>query len=165
MRVLFALIIGIAVGAAVVWYLGANHGHEPAPTTTTGDQIVQTNKSLGDTIQDKLKVLDIRTDDIKDELAKTGKVVRRKAQEAGQAFADATADGRVTAAIKMKLVGSRDLSALNISVNTTAGVVTMSGTVQSPEDISKAMLLALETDGVKEVISTLQVKPKEAKQG
>jgi hypothetical protein len=29
--------------------------------------------------------------------------------------------------------------------------------------ISKAMLLAMETDGVKEVISTLQVKPGAAK--
>ena len=28
------------------------------------------------------------------------------------------------------------------------------------EDISKAMLLAMETDGVREVISTLQVKPR-----
>ena len=31
--------------------------------------------------------------------------------------------------------------------------------VASPEHISKAMLLAMETDGVREVISTLQVKP------
>ena len=60
-------------------------------------------------------------------------------------------------------MASRDLSALNISVNTTEGVVTMSGTVQAPEDISKAMLLAMETDGVREVISTLQVKPRAAK--
>ena len=80
--------------------------------------------------------------------------------EAGHAIADATADARITAAIKAKLVASRDLSALNISVNTTAGVVTLSGHVSSPENISKAMLLAMETDGVREVISTLQVKAK-----
>ena len=60
-------------------------------------------------------------------------------------------------------MGSRELSALSISVNTTAGVVTLSGFVNSTEDISKAMLLALETDGVREVISTLQVKPRAAK--
>ena len=39
-------------------------------------------------------------------------------------------------------------------------LVTLSGTVPSPDAISKAMLLAMETDGVKEVISTLQVKSK-----
>ncbi len=80
--------------------------------------------------------------------------------DAGHAIADATADARITAAIKGKLLASRDLSALNISVNTTAGVVTLSGFVSSSEDISKAILLAMETDGVREVVSTLQVKPK-----
>jgi len=39
-------------------------------------------------------------------------------------------------------------------------VVTLSGTVASPEHISKAMLLAMETGGVREVVSTLQVQPK-----
>src|SRR6185369_16159151 len=109
--------------------------------------------------QEKLRVLDLRPQDVKDELARGGQVVRRKAQEAGQAIADATADARITASIKGKLVTNRDLSALSISVNTTAGIVTLSGTVPSADAISKAMLLAMETDGVKEVISTLQVKP------
>jgi len=35
----------------------------------------------------------------------------------------------------------------------------LSGTVPTAEHISKAMLLAMDTDGVTEVISTLQVKP------
>jgi hyperosmotically inducible protein len=90
-------------------------------------------------------------------------VVRRKAQEAGAAIADATADARVTAAIKAKMVANRDLSALRISVNTTAGVVTLAGTVNSPEDIGKAMLVAMETDGVTQVVSTLQVTMKSGK--
>ena len=117
-------------------------------------------KSAGDAVQEKLKVLDLRPQDVKDELARTGQVVRRKAKEAGQAIADATADARITTAIKGKLVANRDLSALSISVNTTAGVVTLSGTVPTTEDISKAMLVAMEVDGVKEVVSTLQVKPR-----
>ena len=87
-------------------------------------------------------------------------MVRRTAEKAGQAIADATADARATAAIKARLLTHRDLSALDISVNTTMGVVTLSGSVSSREDISKAMLLAMETDGVREVISTLQVKPR-----
>jgi osmotically-inducible protein OsmY len=43
-------------------------------------------------------------------------------------------------------------------VNTTRGVVTLSGTVSSEAKIGKAMLLALQTEGVQEVISTLQIK-------
>ena len=125
-----------------------------------GQKVETAAKSARDAAQDELHVLHLRPEDIKDELARTGQVVRREARQAGQAIADATADARTTAAIKAKLLASRDLSALNISVNTTAGVVTLSGSCLSSEHIGKAMLLAMETDGVREVISTLQVKPK-----
>lgn len=158
MRVLLALIVGLALGAGVVWYFQYGRNHSRMQEAT--NQVENAAKSAGDAIQEKLRVLDLRPQDVKNELARTGQVVRRKAKEAGQAIADATADARITAAIKGKLVASRDLSALSISVNTTGGIVTLSGTVPSTEAISKAMLLAMETDGVKEVISTLQVKPK-----
>jgi osmotically-inducible protein OsmY len=157
-KVLLALILGLALGAAIVWYVQS--GKHDTRVQSAADQVQNAARSAGDAIQEKLKVLDLRPQDVKDELARTGQVVRRKAQEAGQAIADATADARITAAIKGKLVANRDLSALSISVNTTAGVVTLSGTVTSTDAISKAMLLAMETDGVKEVISTLQVKAK-----
>jgi osmotically-inducible protein OsmY len=45
-------------------------------------------------------------------------------------------------------------------VNTTAGVVTLSGFVSSSKHMAKAIVPAMETDGVREVISTLQVQPK-----
>jgi hyperosmotically inducible periplasmic protein len=161
MKIVFTLLVGVLIGAAAVWVYTTKEGRSQA--RSTGEQIETAAKSARDTVQDKLKVLDLRSDDIKDELARTGQVIRRKAKEAGQAVADATADARITAAIKGKMIANRDLSALNISVNTTAGIVTLSGTVSSSEDISKAMLVAMETDGVREVVSTLQVKPKAAK--
>jgi hypothetical protein len=144
MKILITLVIGIAIGGLAVWCVG----------TRQGKQAVH---SANDALQDKLKVMDLRSEDIKDELAKTGQVIRRTAKAAGQAIADGTADARTTTAIKAKLVGSKDLSAMSISVNTTAGVVTLSGSVRSTEEVSKAMMLAMETDGVREVVSTLQV--------
>ena len=153
-----ALILGLALGAGVVWYFGS--GRNNRQVQSAANQVENAARSAGDAIQEKLRVLDLRPQDVKDELGRTGQVVRRKAKEAGQAIADATTDARITAAIKGKLVANRDLSALSISVNTTGGIVTLSGTVPSLEAISKAMLLAMETDGVKEVISTLQVKPR-----
>jgi osmotically-inducible protein OsmY len=157
MKVFFALIIGIAIGAAGLWLYNSKEGR--SRVAAAGDQIESAAKSARDAVEEKLKVLDLRTNDIREDLVRTGQVVRRKAREAGQAIADATADARTTAAIKAKLLASHDLSALSISVNTTGGVVTLSGTVPSEDAISKAMLLAMETDGVSEVISTLQVKP------
>jgi osmotically-inducible protein OsmY len=160
MKVFLALIAGAAIGAAGFWLYTTSPGQSRVQAAER--QMESAARSARDTLQEKLRVLDLRTNDIKEDLARTGRVVRRKAREAGQAIADATADARVTAAIKAKLVANRDLPALSISVNTTAGLVTLSGAVSSTEDISKAVLLAMETDGVREVISTLQVKPQAA---
>ncbi len=163
MKALFSLIIGVLIGAAAVWIYATKDGQ--SSSKNAGDQIESAAKSTRDAIQEKIRVLDLRPEQIKDDLDRTGKVIRRKAREAGQAISDATADARITGAIKGKLVANKDLSALSISVNTTEGIVTLSGSVNSMEDISKAMLLAMDTDGVHEVISTLQVKPKQAKAG
>ncbi len=156
MRILLALVIGALVGAAAVWCYHSDQGR--TRLHSAADQVQSAAKSAGDTLQEKLRVLDLRTNDIKDELARGGQIIRRRAREAGKALSDATADTRTTAAIKAKLMASRDLPAFSISVNTTSGIVTLSGNVRSPEEISKAMLLAMETEGVREVISTLQVK-------
>jgi osmotically-inducible protein OsmY len=158
MRTIVALVLGIAVGGAAAWFYMAYHND---PRWHAAEQKVgSATQSTREAAQQELHALRLRPEDIKEELARTGRIVRREARAAGNALADATADARITAAIKAKLVASRDLSALNISVNTTAGVVTLSGFVSSSEHIAKAIVLAMETDGVREVISTLQVQPK-----
>ncbi len=139
--------------AAVWFYSGQNPHAEKARTELTG-AASQTKQF----VQDKLGVSNLTVEDIKDELARTGEVVREKAQQAGTTVADATADARITAAIKAKMVRDPDLSAIKISVSTTNGKVTLSGTASSAEDIKKAIQLAMDTDGVREVVSTLQVK-------
>jgi osmotically-inducible protein OsmY len=121
-------------------------------------QIKNSTQSLSDTVADNWHDLKLRTQDITNELAGTGQVIREKARAAGHAIADATVDPRTTAAIKGKLMADSGLSSLNISVNTTGGVVTLSGTVSSAEQVSKAMQIAMDSEGVSKVISTLQVK-------
>ncbi len=158
MRTLLALVVGLAVGGAAAWFYITYH-NDPR-WRSAGEKVEGAAKSARDTAEDKIRNLHLRPEDIKEELARTGQIVRREAAQAGRAIADATADARITAAIKAKLVASRDLSALNISVNTTAGRVTLSGTVSSSENIGKAILVAMDTSGVREVVSTLQVKPK-----
>ena len=111
-----------------------------------------------DVVDAKLTAWNLRGDDIKDELSRTGQVLRRSAREVGSAVANASSDAAITAKIKAKYAVDRDLSAFGISVNTTDGRVTLAGNVTSPQQIGKAMLTALETDGVREVNSTLQVK-------
>ena len=156
MKIFLALLGGILIGAAAIWFLATKEGR--ATLETTGKQIDTVTKPARDAIQEKIAGFKLSPQDVKDELAKTGQVVRRTAQKAGQSIADATADARTTAAIKTRLIADKNLSALNISVNTTDGVVTLSGSVSSVDDIGRAMLLAMEVDGVREVISTLQAK-------
>src|SRR6266853_3417546 len=114
MRIILALVGGILIGGIAVWFYGTKQGK--TAIHATGEQIQSTAKSTRDAIQSELKVLDLRSEDIKEDLARTGQVVRRKAREAGHALADGTADARVTAAIKAKFIADRDLSAMSISV-------------------------------------------------
>ncbi|MEO5804167.1 MAG: BON domain-containing protein [Verrucomicrobiota bacterium] len=154
MKTLLVLLIGAAIGIA--GYIFFRESGKPK-FQRAGDKISEG----ADTVKDKWndKVGDLDTDRIRDELARTGKVIRKKAEQARVAIADATADARITTEIKSKFAVESDLSALKISVNTTEGVVTLSGTVSSHEAIQKAMQIALAVDGVSQVVSTLQVKP------
>jgi len=85
--------------------------------------------------------------------------VKAALERTGEKVVDATADARTTAAIKLKLAADPDLSALQISVDTTAGLVTLAGKVKSPELVEKAVNLAQSVEGVREVKNTLQVNP------
>jgi osmotically-inducible protein OsmY len=111
-----------------------------------------------DVVDAKLTAWHLRGDDIRDELGHTGKVLRRQATDFGEAVASSSSDTAITAKIKAKYAIERDLSVFGISVNTTDGRVTLAGNVTSHAQIGRAMLIALETDGVREVNSTLQVK-------
>src|SRR6185436_19360184 len=101
---------------------------------------------------------DIRVDDVRQELERTGLVIRQKASQIGTAIVESTADVRTTGAIKARLLSEPGISSIGIDVNTTGGVVTLAGSVSSHEEVAKAMRIALETEGVAKVISTLQVR-------
>lgn len=139
------LAVGVLLSGSTVWYLAVAR-HNPRV------------KHTWDVIDAQLAAWHLRGDDIREELLRSGKVLRRQARVVGSAVADASSDAAITAKIKAKLAVDRDLSAFGISVNTTDGRVTLAGNVQSHDQIGKAMLIALETDGVREVNSTLQVK-------
>lgn len=156
MKTLFVLIVLIALGLGGYWYLSKEG--DKSDLQRAEEKALKGAQDLKEAVQDKLKDLKLSGPEVKEELQKSGQVVRKKAEQVGAVIADAAADARITAAIKAKLVKERTLSALRISVNTTDGVVTLSGSVDSAEEISQAMKLALETDGVREAISTLQVK-------
>ena len=160
------LIIGIILGAVGFWFVQKKANEHPEAQqryeqsmTNASAAMSQAASNFSDAMKAKLDTLDLRADEIKAELAKTGEVVRRKAQDIGEMAADAASDARAVTEIKAKYAEDSTLSVWKISVSCSHGHVTLSGTVSSPDDIGKAVALALEADGVRDVTSTLQVKP------
>src|SRR5665213_2724750 len=159
------MLFGIILGAAGYWFLEnkarehpeAEHRAEAAADQAQASAST-TAQHLSDALRAKFETLDLRSDQIKDELTRTGKIIRRKATDVGEQVADTTADARIVAAIKTKYAADSDLSVWKISVASDQGHVTLSGTVSAEENIGEAVTLALETDSVRDVTSTLTVK-------
>ena len=160
------LLLGLILGAAAFWFIQKKAREHPeaeqraeAAAALAQSSAGEAGQHLSDALKAKLETLDLRSEQIKDELARTGKIVRRKAHDLGEQVADATADARIVAAIKAKYAAEPDLSVWKISVSSDQERVALSGTVSAEENIGKAVALALEADGVRDVTSTLAVKP------
>jgi osmotically-inducible protein OsmY len=136
-------------------------GPEPAathggPAPSLADKAKESAAEARDAIADKLVEWHLTSDDIKQDLARTGQVVRSKAAVAGEKIADA----RIITVIKSKYVLDRDLSAIDINVDCKGGEVTLNGTVASAALVGRAAGLALDTNGVSNVTSRLTVSEK-----
>jgi len=153
---IFGLILGAGLCAAALWYFNNSTIRVDVGHTQADAKAAASNTA--DYVHEKMDSLNLNSTNIKEELSRTGAIIRRKASAAGAAIADAAGDDKITVAIKAKLVTDPNLSALSISVSTTDGLVTMSGTATSPENVQKAIQLAWNTDGVKGVVSTIGVK-------
>lgn len=77
----------------------------------------------------------------------------------GKSVGETIDDATITTRVKTALLNDPDVGGLRIDVDTTVGVVTLSGVVKSKDEEAKAIALARKIDGVKDVKSTLQVNP------
>ena len=152
-NVLIGFILGVAatVGGIVYWVDPLNDS--PA---AGGASVPATVERL----EGKLEALQLRAEDIREELGETGRIVRRKASEWRATVAEELSDVRITAMVESQLASDPDLSAWDIDVSTTDGGVNLSGRVTSPDLVGRAVLAALETEGVRSVVSSLRVDPR-----
>jgi hypothetical protein len=150
------LVVGVVLTGATGWYLA--FARKDPRVIQAQDAVASGITHAVDLVEARIDAFQLSGKDVKEDMLQTGQVVRRSVRAVGTAVADATDDPRITATIKAKLLANRELSAWDISVSTTDGVVTLSGTVASHDQIGRAMLVALETPGVREVMSTLRVK-------
>ncbi|GAB6058101.1 BON domain-containing protein [Desulfonatronum parangueonense] len=164
-RTVIYLIIGALVVVGLIWFFTADEpdpvmqpteerttppGMEPGRAITAEDQ-------AGQEYHARMEVWQVRVEDIQDELAQDGEVVRR-APDPEDVEYDAAMDEQITSDINTRIAGDPALAVFDIGVSTNEGRVHLSGTVGSPEFIGRAMALALDTPNVREVRSTIQVQ-------
>jgi hypothetical protein len=160
---LLALIVGVAIGLAG-YYLFLREPLDPTPTkdepstaTTGGEPPVPAAPADESYIARKIREWKLTPEDLKHDLATAGRVVREKSRQLGDKVKDATSDVAIIAKIKAKYAIDDHLQALKITVGCEEGRVTLSGTVAAPDLIGRAVVLALDTEGVVDVVSTLKV--------
>lgn len=155
MRFLFRLLLLVLVAIAVVWFL-----REPVLDRFGRDTRASAREAAGEAgrrAREGLSDLDLSTERIKEELSRTGRVVRRKADQAMRSIEEGTRDTRTTAKIEARYALDPELKAREIDVETRDGRVTLRGRVGTPEDVARAIRMAMEEETVSEVTSDLQV--------
>ena len=129
LKLIVLLVVVVAVG---MFFFGWNLGDRTVEVDDTG-RAVDKGREVG---------------------AQVGATVGQAAGTAGRAIAD----GSLTAKIKSKMALDDTVKALNLNVDTVAGVVTVRGEVRSTAERDRALQLARETDGVIRVVDQLQVR-------
>jgi hyperosmotically inducible protein len=67
-------------------------------------------------------------------------------------------DSWITTKVKSDLLGAKDVSSTHISVNTTKGVVTLTGTAATTQESNKAAAIASAVSGVKGVENDIRIQ-------
>lgn len=142
MKTFVALLLGIFLGLGIYWFL-------------TNKDVQNEMKEMGDEISTDYKDTGQETNEAEHGID-TDKI-KRGIKEAGKSIAEFGEDAALTTKIKAKLAAAEGVPALSIDVDTNNGVVTLSGTVSSSDQIGKAVEIAKSVQGVRKVISTVQI--------
>lgn len=112
---------------------------------------------------------DVQRTDLPEEVGTAGRTTAERAREVGGEVGERAAvaadrarevleDGALTAKIKSKMTLDDTLKASRIDVDTSNRVVTLNGTVASEAQRERALQLARETNGVKQVVDRLTIR-------
>lgn len=87
-----------------------------------------------------------------------GAEVGERAAVAAETARQSIAESGITAKIKAKMALDDTVKALAIDVDTSGSTVTVTGTVDTAAQEQRALMLARETDGVKNVVDRVEVR-------
>jgi hyperosmotically inducible periplasmic protein len=78
----------------------------------------------------------------------------------GKSTGTAVDDATITASVKSRLVADKPANLTRVDVDTNNGTVYLNGTVETPEQKTRAEQLARQAEGVRTVVNNLQVLKK-----
>lgn len=113
------------------------------------------------TLRGKVKKASVRQE--AEDLARNTRGVKRvineiEVVEPGDTEGDVVSDSWITTKIKSKLTADPQLNPFNIDVDTSGGVVTLSGKVKNDANRQEAEKLARDTRGVRRVVNELTIR-------
>ncbi len=126
----------LLAGASMILVFGLSACDKKGPAETAGKSIDQATENAGDKMDETSK-------DIGDQSDKTGVAID---------------DAAITAKVKAAILAEPGLKVLQINVDTTKGVTTLSGSVDSQQSSDRAKEIAGAVTGVKGVENQLVVK-------
>ena len=124
------VVVSMAIAAGLVAC------NKPNPAETAGQKIDQAAEKAGE------------------KMGQAAEKLGAQSEKAGEVFDDAA----ITAKVKAAILAEEGLKVLQINVDTTKGVVTLSGSVDTQQNSDKAKEVAGAVAGVKEVENKLVVK-------
>ena len=136
------VLIVIVIAAAAAFFMGYRFGDHR--NDTASDRPVATTGSTPSVDTSKAR--------------ETGAAIGEKVANGANRAENALEDGALTAKIKSKMALDDSVKALDINVDTNAGIVTLRGTVHSQAEKTRALQLARETAGVKSVEDRLIIR-------
>ncbi len=117
----------------------------------TPEMVGQKAEEAGETISQKAEDT---TEMLSEKTEEAGAAISETSEEAMASMEDAA----ITAQVKSAILAETGLRLLNVKVETIDGVVTLTGSADSPENIEKAKNLASAVEGVKGVENRLALE-------
>jgi osmotically-inducible protein OsmY len=100
------------------------------------------------------------TQETKAKTKATANKTEEKTKSAAHKTGTVMSDAEITTAVKTKLLADKTVGGLKIDVDTSNGVVTLTGPVTSGVERAEALKVARNTHGVKRVVNKLTLEPK-----
>jgi hyperosmotically inducible protein len=142
LKLALLVVVLVAVGAFLLGWWGGRVRDLDEPRDVVGTTGVDTS----------------RAKEVGNRAREVGSDVATKTAAAASQAGRTLAEGSLTAKIKAKMALDDTVKALNLDVDTNGSVVTISGTVSTEAERSKAVQLAKETEGVTQVVDRIQIK-------